>query len=185
MTQAEFAREIGVSDERVRQYRIEGYIEMGDDGKIDVAKAKRALAARGDATKSNTRYRLYKNHEGVRPDTEIGPDDDLNTQHLKAKIEYQYERARLARIQADEAEELVIARDTVQRDTFAIFRAARHMMLAIPDRVSAQLSGLHDKRDIHRVLTEELTRAAAEFADRAEAGDFDEQLDEDSSADDE
>lgn len=172
MTQAEFARDIGVSDERVRQYRLEGYIEMNADGKIDVDAAKRALASRGDSSKSNTRRQLYKNHEGIKPNIEIGPDDDLNTQHLKAKIDYQIERARLARIQADEAEELVVPRHQVQRDMFNLFRAARHMMLAIPDRVSAQLAGMPDKRDIHRTLTDELTQAAAGFADAAEAGEF-------------
>lgn len=169
MTQAALARYLGVTSERVRQYRVSGIIKMTPDGKYEFEEAIAALAAHGDSSKSNTKRRLFKSGEGRKPDLEAGPDDSLNEQHLKAKIVYQRERARLARIKADEAESLVVDRDEVKMDVYGAFRIARNMILNIPDRVSAQLAGMHDKRDIHRALSTELGRCMNELADRIEA----------------
>lgn len=165
MTQAAFARYLGVSDERVRQYRQAGILSMTDDGRIDFVEALHDLEAHGDSTKGNTKRKIYKNGEGRKPAHDLDPDEDLRTQHLRAKIEYQFERARLSRLKADEQEGKLVHIDEVRADAFEAAHMVRNQILAIPDRVSAEIAGMADAGGIHQLLTDELRQALSELAE--------------------
>lgn len=76
-----------------------------------------------------------------------------------------HHRAELARMEAEQrAGELVAAAD-VRAAAFATARAVRDALLALPNRMAPQLAATADAREVHRLLTAEITLALRSLAD--------------------
>jgi hypothetical protein len=72
--------------------------------------------------------------------------------------------ARLAKLEFDEKVGKLIEIEKARVAIFNTCRAARDMMLGLPDRVAPLVTGLDNTHEIHRILTDEMRRAAAELA---------------------
>jgi hypothetical protein len=71
--------------------------------------------------------------------------------------------ARLARLEFEQKSGKLVDADGVRAHLFAIGRRARETMLGVADRLAPVLAGISDPAEIHRLLTEEITRALAEL----------------------
>lgn len=184
MTQAAFARLLGVADQAVHSYRQRGIFKTNDDGLINVAHALASLQAKGDAFRSDSSRKILRPvgegggtkvyevpREAIRASSG-GSDDDLQTQKLRAQIEGLVHKARLHELRADEQEGRLIQREVVEREIFSVGRILRDRVFSIADRVAAELAGLTDAADIHRVLTAEITDAMTEAANALEEMEF-------------
>ena len=86
---------------------------------------------------------------------------DLNESRARRE-HYQAEKAKLEALQG--RGELVSAAD-VKAAAFKKARAVRDSIMAVPDRLAAQLAGTIDARQCHTLLTEELRVALRSLAD--------------------
>jgi len=92
------------------------------------------------------------------------PDDaipDLNESRAR-KEHYQ---AELAKLQVSQQRDELISTEQVKREAFAAARSVRDSLMALPDRLAAQLAGTTDARLCHNLLTEELRVALRSLAD--------------------
>ena len=86
---------------------------------------------------------------------------DLN----ESRARHEHFKAELASLQlATQQAELVPAAE-VKATTFKLARGVRDSIMAIPDRLAAQLAGTTDARQCHTLLTEELRIALRSLAD--------------------
>src|SRR5690554_1673056 len=60
MTQAAFARLLGVTDGAIRDYRQRGIVTMNDNGLIEVARALKSLECLGDSSRANSTRKVYR-----------------------------------------------------------------------------------------------------------------------------
>ena len=72
--------------------------------------------------------------------------------------------ARLAKLDFDEKSGKLLEADKVRVASFNAARAARDMLLAVPDRVAPLVTGVTDQHEINRVLTDEMRRVCVEIA---------------------
>lgn len=92
------------------------------------------------------------------------PDDaipDLNESRAR-KEHYQ---AELAKLQVSQQRDELVSTEQVKREAFAAARSVRDSLMALPDRLAAQLAGTSDVRLCHTLLTEELRVALRSLAD--------------------
>lgn len=86
---------------------------------------------------------------------------DLN----ESRARHEHFKSELASLQlATQQAELVPAAE-VKATTFKLARGVRDSIMAIPDRLAAQLAGTTDARQCHTLLTEELRIALRSLAD--------------------
>ncbi len=167
MTQAAFARLIERSDERVRQYRKQGILELEDDGKLDVAKSIEALILHGDVDRGSLPFDLYEKHVGpIEAGADEGSDEkSLKHQKLVADVNLRVQQARLAKIKADEHDGLLVDAEEIERERFEIARTTRDRLMILPDRVAAQLVAMESEREIAVFLQEEIRQALSSLCD--------------------
>lgn len=164
-TQAEFARFLKVDDSRIYQWRKEGVLSLTENKKIDFMRAVRKLQAHGDPSKSHRRHIINRDSRGVKPKAETDPSEDLSTIFLRAKIAEKEERARLAKIKADEAEGELVEKAPLVRQWYEHTRVTREQLMTVPGRVAGQLAGTSDEREVYRILQAEIRQALTRLAD--------------------
>jgi hypothetical protein len=71
--------------------------------------------------------------------------------------------ARLAKLEFDERSGKLLEIEKIRATIFAATRAARDMLLAVPDRVAPLAVGT-EQHEINRILTDEMRRVCAELA---------------------
>ena len=74
----------------------------------------------------------------------------------------------MAKLNYEERTGKLISVDIVKDDIFRTARAARDAMLAIPDRLAAEIAGMTDATAIHKKLMDEIRRAIANLQGGAE-----------------
>lgn len=92
------------------------------------------------------------------------PDDaipDLNESRAR-KEHYQ---AELAKLQVSQQRDELVSTEKVKAEAFKAARTVRDALMALPDRLAAQLAGSSDARICHTLLTEELRVALRSLAD--------------------
>jgi hypothetical protein len=72
--------------------------------------------------------------------------------------------ARLAKLDYEQRSGKLVEADEVRAQIFALGRRARDRLLGIPDRLASILAGETDRAEIHRLLTEEITRSLTELS---------------------
>jgi phage FluMu protein gp41 len=174
LSQRAWAKRQGFTSGYVTQLLQAGIIELTPEGKIDAEAADARLAAHRNPARPLLRKGTPAPEvlDALGIDEAAPGDDDgsLSTRYLEAKLEHELERVRLARLKADEQEGKLVLTADVERRWFEVARITRNSMLAIPDRLAAQLAGLSDPKQVHRVLTVELKQALADLADGFENG---------------
>jgi phage terminase Nu1 subunit (DNA packaging protein) len=170
MTQAAFARLIGVSSERVRQYREQGYFSLEADGKIDVDKALVALGQNLDLDRASPDAGIFGASDGPKSYDDL-EDDEISRQRVLADLRYKAGRAWREQMKAKHEAGQLVEREEAERVLFEAGRITRQNLSGIPDRLSAQLAGMTDASEIHALLKSEIDEAQEAIADDIEFGD--------------
>lgn len=171
---AEYANMRGVSIRMVNVAIQQGKITEAVDDKrmIDPVLADRLWAERTDPSRGAPTHMKNRNktrgdddlEEITRLAVEAGVDpNNVPTLVVSKTIEAAY-KAQLARIEFEEKSGGLIDAEKVKKQAFQIARLTRDAMLAIPDRVSAEIAGFTDAFQIHQRLNAEIRGAIEEIS---------------------
>ena len=86
---------------------------------------------------------------------------DLN----ESRARHEHYKAEKARLEALQGRGELVPAEEVKAAAFKLARGVRDSIMAIPDRLAAQLAGTTDARQCHTLLTEELRIALRSLAD--------------------
>jgi len=172
MTQADYSRRLNVTDGYIAKLLKQGKIKLVD-GYVDVEATDRAIKAGrqhhqpSKAAKAIAAAELREKdldkmsvEDLVRLRKELATGAGIDTKEkdrlLEVRIESYEQRARMARLKADEKQGQLVDRKIVESEIFELLRGLRDNLLTIPDRLSHELSGLTDSHAIHTRLTAEI-----------------------------
>jgi hypothetical protein len=172
VSQAEYARQRGVSRQYVGQMVAKGIIGLSNR-KVDTAQADAALAAFREPARPERRFKpdapvqMPAALPSPAPQTHSG---DLPTLLLKSRIKSEVERAKLLEIKARIEAGKYVAVEDVKAAAFNRARVVRDALLNIPERLAAMLASESDERRVHQILATEIRTALEELTDGAERG---------------
>jgi hypothetical protein len=170
VSQAEYARQRGVSRQYVGQMVAKGIIGLSNR-KVDTAQADAALAALREPARPERRPKpevLVPTFEALPASAPPSPAGDLPTLLLKSRIKSEVERAKLLEIKARVEAGKYIAVDEVKAAAFNRARVVRDALLNIPERLAAMLAAEADERRVHQILATEIRAALEELMDGSE-----------------
>ena len=170
VSQAEYARQRGVSRQYVGQMVAKGVIGL-TNRKVDTERADAALAALREPARPERRP-----NPGTPVQVPSAPPSpalptyagDLPTLLLKSRIKSEVERAKLLEIKARVEAGKYIAVDDVKAAAYNRARVVRDALLNIPERLAAMLAAEADERRVHQILAAEIRAALEELTDGAE-----------------
>lgn len=179
MSQREYARTRGVSHAAVQKAILYGRIQTVS-GKIDPAQADRQWKGNTDFSKPLNSVSGRPGHRRPRDQApaplgldggdggdsgeEPLPSDSSAVGYAKARAIREAYQAKLARLEYEERLGLLVNRDEVRRQYFAIARRARDQLLALPERVDAALAAATDRGEVRRILDPEIERICGAMA---------------------
>ena len=171
VTQAELARELGVTPQAVHKAVRAGRLTPGPDGKFDLYSAMAAFRASGGGHGAHT------GRFGGRRPAEFGQDGGSNgvadgtagasEGYYRGRAVRETYRAKMARIEFERATGLLVAAAEVRRATFEAFRAVRDALEAIPERLNARLAAESDPAVAREILRAELRKVLADLSSYA------------------
>ena len=161
ISQAEYARQRGVSRQYVGQMVAKGVIKL-TGRKVDMDQANTALAAIREPVRSERRAEA----PAAVPDVPAlpRPGGDLPTLLLKTRIKSEVERAKLLEIKAKVEAGKYVDADDVKVAAFNKARVVRDALLNIPERLAAVLAAETDKQRVHGMLITEIRAACEELS---------------------
>ena len=159
VSQAEYARQRGVSRQYVGQMVAKGVIKL-TGRKVDTDQADAALAAIREPVRPERRGEA----SAAVPDAPALPRGDLPTLLLKTRIKSEVERAKLLEIKARVEAGKYVDADDVRVAAFNKARVVRDGLLNIPDRLSAVLATESDPARVHELLAAEIRTALEELS---------------------
>ena len=170
VSQAEYARQRGVSRQYVGQMVAKGVITL-QDRKVDPAQADAALAAVREPARPARRAEP-QTAPVVKPaapaiDFPVSSPGggDLPTLLLKTRIKSEVEKAKLLEIKARVEAGKYVDADEVKVAAFNRARVVRDGLLNIPERLSAVLAAESDATRVHTLLYTEIRAALEELGD--------------------
>ena len=164
---------LGVSEASVAQAIKEKRITPLPDGSLDLAacaaewKANTHPGKRGPAPKK----KLNRNSapdEVMRAAEELGIDPDGALSYNEAATLLKNCQARLAELELGEKQKRLVDFEDVKKEAFKLARTTRDRLLAVPDRLSAEVAGMTDPYAIHAKMTAEIRVAIEEVLRVAE-----------------
>ncbi len=172
MSQKAYAESIGVSKQYINRLVREGILPT-QNGRIDPEFAGKIIDARREPARDLRRHAQAPAEtapvpaqsapvpaDGRRPLTTA----ELPTLLLKTRIKSETEKAKLLEIKAKVEAGKYIDVDIVTAAAFKRGRIIRDGMLAIPDRIDAVVAAETDRRKVHKIMTDEITRVLEEFS---------------------
>ena len=171
VSQAEYARQRGVSRQYVGQMVAKGVIPLRGR-KVDPAEADAALAAVREPARSERR---------AKPEPEPAPkpslpatdlpalpqSGDLPTLLLKTRIKSEVEKAKLLEIKARVEAGKYVDADEVKAAAFNKARVVRDALMNIPERLAAVLAAETDAARVHALLSAEIRSACEDLTGAA------------------
>jgi len=167
ITQAAFARHIGMSKSYVTALKQAGRLVMTEDGKrVRVAES----LARIDATKDPNRDDVKARHAAARAGNSetvpVVPDDPAGERIGKSfsaarAVKEKYNALR-AKLDYEREFGTVVPTDDVHRTALDAGATLRATMENIPDQLAPQLTAISDREEIHGLLTEHIEHALRE-----------------------
>ncbi len=162
ISQAEYARQRGVSRQYVGQMVAKGVIKL-TGRKVDMDQANAALAAIREPVRSERRAEAPAAVPEVPALPRAG--GDLPTLLLKTRIKSEVERAKLLEIKAKVEAGKYVDADDVKVAAFNKARVVRDALLNIPERLAAVLAAETEKQRVHEMLITEIRAACEELSD--------------------
>lgn len=164
LTQKDYAARRGVSKQYIGELVRKGVLPL-KDGLIDPAMADAILEARREPARPQRRNQKEQTNQ-----TEFSPPAqrtvttaELPTLLLKTRIKSETEKAKLLEIKAKVEAGKFVDVDEVKSAAYRRGRIVRDNLLSIPDRFDAILAAETDRRKVHQILTDELTRVLDEL----------------------
>lgn len=162
----QYAKRRGVSPEAVSKAvetgRISTVLDAAGKRKIDPAKAD----AQWELNTSKAMQR--KPTAPARPPVSESPDPaptaGAGPSYAQSRAIREAYAARLAKLEFEEKSEKLVEVDKVKVEAFRTARIVRDAILAVADRIDAELAVLNDRNEINRVLKTELVRALEDLA---------------------
>ncbi len=158
VTKAAYARHLGVTPQYVTHLVKTGRIPT-HDGRINVAEA--------DAAVERTRSPA-QSHTSVVENARLSDEADYNALYIKSRALHEEEKARLAKLKADELAGMVISADQVRLDFFDLAKTVANAILAVPDRLANELAATTEPERVHLVLSGELRRCLEDMREHWE-----------------
>ncbi len=169
-SRAEYAKLRGVSRQAVAAAVKSGRISdaVGDDGLIDVDLADRLWAENTNPVQGehgHIRKRVKKGEEEIIEAAVSVGIDPLRPPSLSESktLEAAY-KARLAQLEYERLSGQVVDAEAVKKEAFRVARITRDSMLAIPDRLAAELAGVTEPFEVHQKMMSEIRNAITEVS---------------------
>ena len=140
VTQSEYAKAKGVSKQYISKIVKQGKLQLVD-GRIDEELADEILCLSDRVSKI---------------DDDSENTQDLHKRYWKARLKFEENRARILELEREEKEQSLIPAEEVRKTLFTKGRVVRDAFLNIPDRVAAEIAGISDEKQIHKILTREI-----------------------------
>jgi hypothetical protein len=157
VSQAEFARRIGVSRQRVGALVRKGLLSLTKGKKLDYARALEALRKADDPAQDKARV-LDPDRAGVAKSPAGTPS------YGDAKTMREIYMARMAKLKYEEAKKSLVPARQVDDDAFEQARIVRDAMLAIPSRLRERLAAEDSPELCHQMLEAEIELALGALA---------------------
>lgn len=154
----DYARYRGCSYQVVQDAMISGKISFTKDPKgkklIDPKLADKEWAKNSDPSQHST-----KPHKGIIAEPIAKPKKKGSASYAESRALREGYNAELARLLMEERQGQLIEAEKVKEEAFVLARTVRDSILAIPDRLSAELCSITDNNEMHSRLTKELVQA--------------------------
>ena len=175
LTQAQLARELGVSRQAIHKHVDAGTLAVGDDGKIDLDQARAAMQTLHPGSKTvqalaaSTPPAPTTSNQVVIPAaaTQFLADADehgMSTNYHIARTLREAEEARMARLKREEMEGQLIRLEAVRSVAANTLAATREALLQLPARLSTVLAAEASPGKVHDLLQQEIHQALAQLA---------------------
>lgn len=169
MTPAEYARHRGVSREAVRKALRDGRIRADRRGRIEWSAADLAWTASSEP--ASPRRVVDRGAAGGPPALEAQASvprhvafDPQQISYATARAMREFYQAQLAELELGERSKALLPAEEVRDEQFRAARAARDLLLSIPDRVADVLAPIGDAGEIRRILRCEIEHACQQLA---------------------
>ncbi len=168
VSQAEYARQRGVSRQYIGQMVSKGVIELKNK-KVDPTQADKALASVREPARPERRSQS-KTDPAPSPvslpnDTpQLPQGGDLSTLLLKTRIKSEVEKAKLLEIKARVEAGKYVDADEGKVAAFNRARVVRDSLLNIPERLAAVLAAEEDASRVHALLHAEIRSALEDLS---------------------
>lgn len=172
-----YAKSRDISHEAVRQAIKSGRLKKsivyvkGEPKIGDEALADQEWAANTDQSKPRNRITGDPKHRRGKDEPMQAMANDAGAENSGRGPSYAQSRAireayaaRLEKIAYEKETGKLVNADAARVAIFNTARKARDMLMAVPDRVAPLVVGQMDAHEIHRILTDEVRRIAAEIA---------------------
>lgn len=176
VTEAELARELGVSRQAVNKHVKAGNIEKGQDGKIDFDLACMALADRvrpsGKTVEAITTPApppaqfIPATQPTQTPTEPAEPDPEAATSYHVARTLRETEMARLAKLERLEKEGKLTDAADAARAVWTAFRTLRDTVMPLGRRVASKAAHMTDPREIQIMVDAEVRAVLLSFRDK-------------------
>ena len=153
VSQAEFARRLGVSRATVSEYKKNGWLVFSSPGLVDVKASVVEIEKSKDASRGGKRAKKPAAGNGA---------------FNQAKAKEMQMRADKAELELLEKQGSLVSRDRVELAAFTLARAAQEGLMSIPDRLSSLLAAESDPAVIHKMISDEIRSVSNTLADSAE-----------------
>ena len=176
LTQAAFARHLGVVKSYVTLLKQQGRLVMSEDGKVDVAASEEKIKATEDPGKVSVAERHSKNRQVL-----VSPSNPAKTEEDEPPVEqgtpdYQKARARKETANADIAEMEARSRAGQLMESALVIAAVadvgatlRTYLQTLPAILAPQLATMSDENQIRLLLNDQIEQALAELSARLSA----------------
>lgn len=178
LTQSEYAERVGVSRQYIQKLVKSGKI-MLVDGRVDVSQADSSIeSTRQPHQPSKVSESLTSIHKGdvdidgmsveelMRLRSELSGENPAESskpeQLLSARVHHYQQKARIAQMEADKKEGLLVSAEAAERTWFTTARQTRDKLMSIPDRKAAEFAGMKNEHEIHKDLSNEIRIALAD-----------------------
>ena len=151
-----------------------GRVRLNADGAtLDPESAKKDWDDNTDLSKPLNRVTgqpKRRRSPGGQPGPALSDRDPVADSYFKSRAAREHFAARQAKLDFEAREGTLVLRSEVERDATTAARLARDLLLALPDRLGAQLAATHDERACRKLLSEEVRRICEEYIEALGVG---------------
>lgn len=165
VTQAEFARLIGVGRSYVTALKNAGRLVLDDAGKVLVEESKRRIAETADPGRDDVRARWESERSNSAVDadeTEKTTDDPISHDYHRARAKKEHYLAEQARIEFEQQIARLVEKSDVEAAIEDVISVMRQALENMPHRTAPELVG-KDLDAIRATLKQEVHGALAEM----------------------
>lgn len=169
---SELARRLGHNKGYIHRLKVRGVLSFADDGRIDEAEARAAIAAASDPSREymrdvNAEQRRRHRPTAVSGETiepgvrmpGIAAPESSNSSYHRAKAAVTAIDARIKKLTLDEMERRLVRADLVRQEQITVARRVRDMVMAVPGQICHVLAAESDPARVLIKLESELGAA--------------------------